>query len=68
MTNVLLTNASPENVVISEGLPSSGDLGGPAQRSGIKVHENLETHFARKNCKWIYADKMGELFGEKGEL
>jgi hypothetical protein len=35
LTNVLFTDASPENVVVGECPPASGDLCSPAERSGI---------------------------------
>jgi hypothetical protein len=39
---MLLAYASPQNIIVSKGLPLLADLGGTTEGSGIEVSENLE--------------------------
>jgi arginine utilization protein RocB len=68
LANVLLTDASPEDVVVRKVLPTLRDLGSTAERSRIKVAENLETNFTGEDGKRVYANEVGELLSEKGKL
>lgn len=68
LANVLLTDTAPEDVVVCEVFPTLCDLGGPTERSRIEVAENLETDFSGEDGERVYANEMGKLLGEKGEL
>jgi hypothetical protein len=65
---VLLADATPENVVVCEGTPTTRDLGCSAKRSSIEVHEDLEGDFTGKDGKGVDTDEMCEQLGEQGKL
>ena len=62
LSDVLLADVSPKYVVVGQAFPLSVDLRGAAKRGGVKVAEDLETHFARKNSEGVYTDEGAELF------
>jgi hypothetical protein len=68
LANVLLTDTSPEDVVVCEVLPTLCDLGGATERSRVEVAENLETDFSGEDSERVYANEMGKLLGEKRKL
>lgn len=68
LANVLLTDTSPEDVVVCEVFPTLCDLGGTTERSRIEVAENLETDFSWEDGERVYANEMGKLLGEKRKL
>ena len=68
LTDVLLADVSPKYVVVGQAFPLSVDLRRAAKRGGVKVAEDLETHFARKNSERVYTDEGAELFREEREL
>lgn len=45
LANVLLTDAAPENVIVSEGLPLGADLSSATEGRGIEVTEDLDADF-----------------------
>ena len=47
LANVLFTDAAPENIVVSEGLPLVADLRCATEGRGIEVTEELEADFPR---------------------
>ena len=65
---MLVADATPEDVVVCEALPSPTYLRSAAEGSSVKVAKDLQTDFARENGKRVDADEMGELLREQGEL
>ena len=68
LPDMLFADATPEDVVVCEALPSPTYLRSAAEGSSVEVAEDLETDFARENGKRVDADEMGELLREQGEL
>ena len=68
LSDVLFADASPEDIVVRETLPSSADLRGATQRRGIEVAENFKRDFAREDGEGIDTDKVGQLLAQERQL
>lgn len=68
LSNVLLADFEPEDVVVSKAAPMFGDLGGTTKGGGVKVGKNPERDFAREDGEGVYSYEVAELLCEKGEL
>jgi hypothetical protein len=68
LANVLLTDASPEDIVIGQAAPPLGHLGSAAEGGSIQVLEYLERNFLWQDDKGVNANQMGQLLCEKRQL
>lgn len=68
LSNMLLADLAPEDIVVSKAAPVLGDLGSTTEGSSVEVGENLERDFAGKDNEGVYSYEVAELFCEEREL
>ena len=66
--NVLSTHPPPEEVIVSQGFPALGDLGGAAEGDGVEVPEDAHVDLAGEERERVDTDDLVERVGELGEL
>jgi hypothetical protein len=63
---MLSAHTTPEKIIVREGFPLFGYLGGFAEGYGVEVAEDAEADFTGEEGEWIDADDLREGFGEVG--
>ena len=56
LTNMLLADTAPENVVVGETLPLPTDLCSATKGSRVEVAKDLERHLSREDGEGVDAD------------
>lgn len=64
LTNMLLADSPPQDIVICKAFPFLAYLSSSAERSGIEVGEDPEGDFMGKNGEGVYTNDVGELVDE----
>ena len=65
---MLLTRPVPYHVVVSQGSPAWGNLGGAAEGGGVEVAQNFEGQLRRKGSEEIDSDEFTDASGNEGKL
>jgi hypothetical protein len=68
LSDVLLADASPEDIVVGQAAPSLGYLSSTAKGGGVQVLEYLERNFLRENDEGVDANQVGQLLCQKRQL
>lgn len=68
LPNMLLTDFTPQDIVVSKAAPMFGYLGSTTKGCSVEVGKDLESDFAGEGGEGVYSDEVAELLCEEGEL
>ena len=68
LSDMLLADSAPKNIIVCELTPGPTDLSGATERDGVEIAKDFECHLAREDGERVEADEQVQLFGKRREL